>query len=842
MIELNERTILYKAALSKLVREGIFAWVDGGAPNWITTDQRGSVILDLIDGKRTFSEIEREYAAVFGLDPGRSWLQVHRFVQDAKARGMVFDRPIAGNEYRGRIHYLEADRLRELWIHTNNSCNLSCTHCLVSSHPGGDPGLSTDRLMGWIGQASDLGVFRFYFTGGEPFIRKDIFDLIEEVTRRREAELIILTNAMLFTGERLEGLRRQDRRRLKLQVSLDGSTAAVNDPIRGVGSFEATLHGLKTAADLGFDVSLTAVVTSENMDDLVRLPAVAAKAGAKSIHLMWPHRRGRILSNFGSPGTEPFPTTDRLAALVRQVGAAALENGVILDNVESLALRVNGRPGVKYDLGNACWDSLCIYSDGHVYPSAALASHGPVDLGDIEKEPLKAIWIENAVSRRFRAASLAQNPAVSADPFRFILGGGDIEHGYLHSGGNGLEGLVAPDPYYGLYRALAEDAMFGSAARKRREINGRTGFSGPVIYHAMGEEAIACGSELVASGERDVATLHSNCVLSFDVEKPHRLVREFYGHAADEPQQELCCPIQYDAAEIDFIPREVLDRFYGCGSPVLLAAPREGQSVVDLGSGGGIDCFIAAKKVGPTGRVVGVDMTDQMLGVAERNKKAVSRNLGYDVVEFKKGFLESVPLEDASVDIVTSNCVINLSPDKRRVFAEIWRILKDHGKAVLSDIVSTRPVPPRIRVNPKLWGECLAGALTEDEFLSHLERAGLYGLEVIRRTFWKEVEGYAFYSVTVRGFKFEKTAGCTYIGQQAIYRGPWAAVVDDEGHLFPRNVSVEICTDTAAKLSAPPYLGQFRLEGVGETGLGEAAGSQMEPSEAAEGACGPGCC
>jgi SAM-dependent methyltransferase len=202
--------------------------------------------------------------------------------------------------------------------------------------------------------------------------------------------------------------------------------------------------------------------------------------------------------------------------------------------------------------------------------------------------------------------------------------------------------------------------------------------------------------------------------------------------------------------------------------------------------------------------------------VARENQPLVASALGYDVVEFREGFLERIPVESRSVDLVTSNCVVNLSPDKPRVFEETWRILKDHGRIVISDIVSEREVPPRLKVNPRLWGECLVGALTQEAFLAGLERAGFYGLSVLRRAYWKEVEGYPFFSVTVQGFKYEKTAGCVFQGHRAVYLGPGKALVDEEGHLFPRNEPYEVCTDTVAKLSRPPYHGMFAILEPGE--------------------------
>jgi SAM-dependent methyltransferase len=227
-----------------------------------------------------------------------------------------------------------------------------------------------------------------------------------------------------------------------------------------------------------------------------------------------------------------------------------------------------------------------------------------------------------------------------------------------------------------------------------------------------------------------------------------------------------------------------------------------------------------------------------MLKLANRNKTQVADKLGYDVVEFRRGYLERVPVEDISVDLITSNCVINLSPDKRAVFSEMWRILKDHGRITISDIISEDPTPPHIKANDHLWGECIAGALTQEEFISELERAGFYGLEILKKTYWKEVEGFKFYSVTVRGYKFKKKEGCIYLGQKAIFRGPFKAVTDEEGHLFPRNVSVEVCTDTAAKLSKAPYLNFFTVIDPDDKVVEAKETSVTSQADA----CGPGCC
>ena len=205
MVELTDKTVLHLPSLTRFVRDGIYFFIDGEAPNWIATDGRGSGILDLIDGKRPFGEIAREYAAIQPtqtMDGAKAWLHVHSFVREALRHGFLSTTSFRRPPYTGRADYLQPTRLREFWFHTNNSCNLTCAHCLVESHPGGDPGLTTDRLKSIIDDVSDLGAHRFYFTGGEPFVRKDIFELIEYITQNKKAELIILTNATLFRGPR----------------------------------------------------------------------------------------------------------------------------------------------------------------------------------------------------------------------------------------------------------------------------------------------------------------------------------------------------------------------------------------------------------------------------------------------------------------------------------------------------------------------------------------------------------------------------------------------------------------------------------------------------------------
>jgi 2-polyprenyl-3-methyl-5-hydroxy-6-metoxy-1,4-benzoquinol methylase len=225
------------------------------------------------------------------------------------------------------------------------------------------------------------------------------------------------------------------------------------------------------------------------------------------------------------------------------------------------------------------------------------------------------------------------------------------------------------------------------------------------------------------------------------------IVREKYGQAATRAAQgraNTCCggaagdagkcdPITsnlYDSVQAGDVPEKALLASLGCGNPTALAELKPGETVLDLGSGGGIDVLLSAKRVGPTGRAFGLDMTDQMLALAEENKL----RSGLTNVHFLKGEIEHIPLPDNSVDVIISNCVINLSGDKDRVLREAFRVLKPGGRFAVSDVVVRGDVPPAIRRNLELWVGCVAGALSEAEYLAKLAAAGFEGaaMEVTR--------------------------------------------------------------------------------------------------------------
>jgi ubiquinone/menaquinone biosynthesis C-methylase UbiE len=347
-------------------------------------------------------------------------------------------------------------------------------------------------------------------------------------------------------------------------------------------------------------------------------------------------------------------------------------------------------------------------------------------------------------------------------------------------------------------------------------------------------------------------------------------VEKRYADAAIQAEAALCCPVDYDPRYLKVIPAEVIEKDYGCGDPSQWVKP--GETVLDLGSGTGKICFIASQVVGPQGRVIGVDMTDDMLEVANRNAPIVAEKIGYGNVEFRKGRIQDLALDlnllgaaleqhpvagandflkldeiaeslrvkqplvaSNSIDVVVSNCVLNLveSEQKPKLFQEIFRVLKSGGRAVISDIVSDEEVPEAMRADAHLWSGCISGALTEENFLKAFEAAGFYGVELVKFESepWQTVAGIEFRSVTVQAYK-GKQGACFERKQAVVYQGPFKSVLDDDGHRYDRGVRVAVCDKTFQLLQSGPYVGHFASIEPLETVPREAA----RPFDCAKGA------
>ena len=320
-----------------------------------------------------------------------------------------------------------------------------------------------------------------------------------------------------------------------------------------------------------------------------------------------------------------------------------------------------------------------------------------------------------------------------------------------------------------------------------------------------------------------------------------------YAAAAQRREEALCCPVEYAADFLSVIPEEILQRDYGCGDPSPYV--REGETVLDLGSGGGKLCYILAQIVGKRGRVVGVDCNREMLELARKHQQSIADRLGFSNVDFRYGLIQDLKLDldllareltqhpvhdpaswlalrnleerlrreqpmiaDESVDCVVSNCVLNLvrQQDRTQLLAEIYRVLSPGGRAAVSDIVSDEDVPEHLQRDPTLWSGCISGAFREDRFLAAFEDAGFHGIEIVKRQRqpWRTVEGIEFRSLTVVARKGQQ-GPCLERNQAVIYRGPFKRVEDDDGHVYLRGARTAVCDKMYRLLQQPPYAGWF---------------------------------
>lgn len=325
------------------------------------------------------------------------------------------------------------------------------------------------------------------------------------------------------------------------------------------------------------------------------------------------------------------------------------------------------------------------------------------------------------------------------------------------------------------------------------------------------------------------------------------LVSERYAEGAQERQEALCCPVDYDTSLLKMLPQEIIERDYGCGDPSRYV--REGDVVLDLGSGGGKICYMAAQIVGSEGAVIGVDMTDEMLSLARSYKGEMAEKLGNDRVEFKKGFIQDLALDvesmeafltenpvtdvnslqqldqwkvkqkteqplikDNSVSLVVSNCVLNLvaQSDRSQMLKEVFRVLKPGGRVAISDIVCDELVPEHLQKDAHLWSGCISGAFQEKEFIQAFLDAGFVGVAYDKWESepWQVVEGIEFRSVTLVATKPAKT-DLYDAGQAVLYRGPFSKVEDDLGNHFTRGDRIAVSKRTYDLLTQGEYADHF---------------------------------
>ncbi len=324
-------------------------------------------------------------------------------------------------------------------------------------------------------------------------------------------------------------------------------------------------------------------------------------------------------------------------------------------------------------------------------------------------------------------------------------------------------------------------------------------------------------------------------------------VLERYSAGAQARQEALCCPVDYDSGLLKLLPQEIIEKDYGCGDPSRHV--RSGDVVLDLGSGSGKNCYMAAQLVGEDGQIIGVDMNDDMLALARKYQQEMAAKLGNDRVRFVKGHIQDLALDveameswlaehpvgdarslaafeqwkrdqkqqrplipDNSVDLVISNCVLNLVDDehKRQLVEEIYRVVKPGARIAISDIVSDELIPQHLKEDDRLWSGCISGAFQEQEMMAMFADVGFQSLCFNKWSAepWQVIEDIEFRSLTLTAVKPEGRE-CLDRGHAVIYRGPFSFVKDDEGHEFPRGERMAVCERTFRFLTEGPLKDNF---------------------------------
>jgi MoaA/NifB/PqqE/SkfB family radical SAM enzyme/SAM-dependent methyltransferase len=688
-------------------------------------------------------------------------------------------------EYGGRS-VLELPPLSELWIHITDACNLGCRHCLFGCKPGAARSLDRRDVERVTAQAIELGCRLFLFTGGEPYVHPDFIDVLRTLLRHQDLRAAVLTNGCLIPKfmNRMSDL---DRSRLHFQVSLDGPQAA-HDRIRGDGNFREVAVGISCLRGASFPCSTVMAVHANNFDSMAQFVEASAGLGVDTVHFMWHFPRG-------TGNDIALPPMPELLSCFAEAWKRARALGVAIDNVEAIRSQVFTYPGTRFDLSNGGWESLAVGPDGSVFPTPAMVNIPELCGGHIE-EGLETVWKQGKLMRRIRGLSLLDQPEMKSDPWRLILGGGDLDHCLHHPERFAREGAIESDPYHALHAWIARELIEEEAAGLRCAPE-------PGLVLRMGDVTTECPAD------RTVNFTHSNCLLSMGEGGTRALVREFYRERAEEVDESILNPVQYEASQVDFIPEEGRVRMYGCGSPVADAGLKEGEALVDLGSGSGVECFLAARAVGSRGRVVGLDMTDAMLRIAEHSRSTVEKSLGYRNTFFLKGYLEDIPIEDGTIDVVISNCVINLCRNKRKVFQEIFRILKPGGRFVISDVVCEEEPSLSIRADHKLTGECIAGAMKQDYLFAMLEELGFARACLVKRFPYRIVKGHPFFSLTFSAFRPE---GSEAIQAELLYGGPFRAVVMEDGQVLERGARTRAVLSAGTDPEALAEAGIYQLD------------------------------
>jgi MoaA/NifB/PqqE/SkfB family radical SAM enzyme len=398
--------------------------------------------------------------------------------------------PPPSRPYQGR-KALGLERLSELWIHLTDACSLRCCHCLFETCQGPGRSLEARRIESLVREACGLGCRLVCFTGGEPFLYPGFTGLVRSLLAQPGLQVAVLTNGILIPN-RMEELRRLDPDRLHFQVSLDGPEA-VHDGLRGPGTFRKTAAALRGLVDGRIPCSVAAVVNRETVPFMDEVVGLAHDLAVETVHFIWHFARG---VGEDMERASPQALIDRFRCAVDRARVL----GVHVDNLEAMRAQVFAHAGTRFDLGNAAWESLAVGPDGFVYPTPAMVDLEAFRAGSIDTG-IEKVWKTSRLLKRVRALSLEDVPLMRGDPWRLVLGGGDLDHCCVQKDGRKDVRRLRGDPYLPFYREMARMLI-------EEEVKALPVPKGPGLILRMGDLTTDCPSP------KEVNFTHSNCLLS----------------------------------------------------------------------------------------------------------------------------------------------------------------------------------------------------------------------------------------------------------------------------------------------------------------------------------------
>jgi len=514
----SSQRVYYAPPATYRVKDGVTLAIDGEKPHWISANATGAMAVRLSNGENTVADIAQRIAERYRKPLSTVLADTQAYLDTLAGIEYISESPRQAPAYRGRAEAVKLGHLADLFLFVTNDCNLRCTHCYVSSGDYVPPReMSTDEIYSVIDQARELGVRRFLVTGGEPFMVRDIYDIVRYITA--ESDLVLLTNAMFLTDKNIERLvQSKGPGSITFQVSLDGPTAELHNVIRGKGAFERTTSVIPRLIMHGFPVTISTAVSLHTVDHMADMTRLVHQLGSTEHHILWMQEWGRAVDNKPELMISPAKVVEVMRAC-RQV---ADELGIAIDNDASLRVRVRGKHGRKTDLCSCAWDTLAVFSDGQVYPCVWMAGAPGLECGSVLQQSLEQIWRESPMLDEVRGVSVQNRELCSDCHLKFLCAGGSpcsSHFGSLATKGKG--DLRAAEPYCETFMDLTHDMLWELALAGVDPSTEPNQYEPPRLYNMMEGAGAKCAHPNTTAVDRafEVGSYHCVCVLESDVEE-----------------------------------------------------------------------------------------------------------------------------------------------------------------------------------------------------------------------------------------------------------------------------------------------------------------------------------